>query len=53
MSLPLSFNFSNAVVIMLLIVAVDHSRLFDGILVVPDNTEQIIWYLRISGSIEF
>ena len=38
---------------MLLLVAVDLSRLIDGILVVRDSTEQISWQLRISGSIEF
>ena len=36
MSLPSSFNFSSAIIIMLLVVAVDHSRLVDGILVVRD-----------------
>ena len=39
--------------IMLILVAVDHSRLVDGILVVRDSTELRIWKLRISGSIEF
>ena len=46
MSLLLSFNSSNAIIIMLLlVVAVDHSRLVDGILVVVvrDSTEQRSW----------
>ena len=43
MSLPSSFNFSNVIMMLLLLVAVDHSRLVDGILVVRDSTEQIIW----------
>ena len=38
---------------MLLLVAVDHSHLVDGILVVRDSTELRIWQLRIPGSIEF
>ena len=43
MSLPSSFNSSNDLMIMLLLVAVDHSRLVDGIVVVRDSTEPIIW----------
>ena len=43
MSLPSSYNSSNAIIMVLLLVAVDHSRLVDGILVVRDSTE-----LRIS-----
>ena len=42
-SLPSSFNSSNAIIIMLLLVAVDHSRLVDGILVIRDGTEQRVW----------
>ena len=38
---------------MLLLVAVGHSRLVAGILVVRDSTELRIWWLRILGSIEF
>ena len=53
MSLPSSLKSSNAIIIMLLLVAVDHARLVDGILVVRDSTKQIIWQLRISGSIEY
>ena len=39
MSLFSSFNSLNAIIILLLFVAVDHSRLVDGILVVHDSTE--------------
>ena len=42
-SLPSSFNSSNDIRIMLLLVAVDHSHLVDGILVVRDCTELGIW----------
>ena len=41
--------YNNAV----LLVAVDHSCLVDGILVIRESTELRIWQLRISGSIEF
>ena len=43
MSLPSLFNSSNAIILMLLVVAVDHSRLVDGILVVRDSNELRIW----------
>ena len=44
MSLPSSFNSSNAIIITLLLVAVDHSRLADEIfVVVRDSTELRIW----------
>ena len=43
---------SNAIIIVLLLVAVDHPRLFGGILVVRSSTQQNIWWLIISGSIE-
>ena len=42
-----SFNSSNVIIIdkilMLIFVALDHSRLIDGILVVRDSTEQSFW----------
>ena len=53
MSLPSSFNPSNANIIMMLLVAVDHSHLVDGISLVRDSTEPRIWQLRILGSIKY
>ena len=53
MSLILPFNSWEAIIVMLLLVAVDHFRRVDGKLVVRDRTQLRRWMLRISGSVEF